>query len=49
MRGPEGRPTGPRVEVKNIGGRNVQEAPTKLKSQHLQRYDARKTKKKVEE
>ena len=52
LRGPEGRPddVGPRVEVKNIGGRNVQvEAPTEAEvsqsSSTDTTYDARKTKK----
>ena len=54
LRGPEGRPDRddpPRVEVKNIGGRNVQvEAPTEAEvsqsSSTDTTYDARKTKKK---
>ena len=52
LRGPEGRPDRddpPRVEVKNIGGRNVQvEAPTEAEvsqsSSTDTTYDARKTK-----
>ena len=54
LTGPEGRPDRddpPRVEVKNIGGRNVQvEAPTEAEvsqsSSTDTTYDARKTKKK---
>jgi len=51
LRGPEGRPddVGPRVEVKNIGGRNVQvEAPTEAEVSQSEttstEYDPRKTK-----
>ena len=53
LRGPEGRPDRddpPRVEVKNIGGRNVQvEAPTaaevsQSESTSTEEYDPRKTK-----